>query len=399
MTDPALQALLDRHGLTPDRVAGLFEVAAERMRAEVAAVVAEHERGEAIPVLAFDDVAAGAVDAATVAAVRRRGCAVIRGTFDRDLAERWDADVARYLDQNGFESAYLERYPDAVARRIWGVYWSPAQVAARQHANMETTRSFLNSLWRHESDGRAWFDPNRDIGYPDRLRRRAPGSAATGLPPHSDAVSCRGWRVEENERVFREVLAGRFDAYDPWDAAHRTTLDPDPDAPSSVFRTFQGWTALSEMRPEDGVLRILPIPTASAYMLLRGIAGELGLLGDDPQPAPPKFRADDLLLPALVPIPAVEPGDTVWWHGDLVHSVDDAANETRWGNVMYIAATPSCPRNDAYRASMLERFESGLSPLDFPDEHFEAEFVGRPTVDDLDAVGRDHFGLPALADR
>ncbi len=176
MTDPALQALLDRHGLTPDRVAGLFEVAAERMRAEVAAVVAEHERGEAIPVLAFDDVAAGAVDAATVAAVRRRGCAVIRGTFDRDLAERWDADVARYLDQNGFESAYLERYPDAVARRIWGVYWSPAQVAARQHANMETTRSFLNSLWRHESDGRAWFDPNRDIGYPDRLRRRAPGS-------------------------------------------------------------------------------------------------------------------------------------------------------------------------------------------------------------------------------
>ena len=45
-----------------------------------------------------------------------------------------------------------------------------------------------------------------------------------------------------------------------------------------------------------------------------------------------------------------------------------------------------------------ERSAAGLSPLDFPDEHFEAEFEGRPTVADLDAVGRAHFGLPALAD-
>lgn len=396
MIDPALAALLDRHGLTHDRVAELFESAARRMRAEVADVVAETERGGAIPVVSFEEVAAGAVDDATVATVRRRGCLVVRGTFDRDLAERWDADIADYLERNRFEDAYLARYPDAATRRIWGVYWSPSQVAARQHADMETTRSFLNSLWRHESQGRSWFDPDRDIGYPDRLRRRAPGLAAKGLPPHSDAVSCRGWRVAENERVFREVLAGRFDAYDPWDAAHRTDADPDPDAPSSVFRTFQGWTALSEMRPEDGVLRILPIPAAAAYLLLRGIAGELGLLGGEPEPAPVKSRADDLLLPALTPIPTVEPGDTVWWHGDLIHSVDDAANRTRWGNVMYIAATPSCPRNDAYRSSMLARFEGGLSPLDFPDEHFEAEFEGRPTVADLDAVGREHFGLPAL---
>lgn len=397
MTDTALAALLDRHELTRDRVAEVFGVAAERMRSEVASVIAEHEQGGAIPVVSFDDIAGGAVDASAVDAIRRRGCAVIRGTFDRDLAEQWDADVARYLEQNRFEEVFLGRYPDADRVRIWGVYWSPSQVAARQHQNMETTRSFLNSLWRHESDGRAWFEPDLDIGYPDRLRRRAPGVAASGLPPHSDAVSCRGWRADENEHVFREVLAGNFDAYDPWDAAHRTTVDPDPDAPSSVFRTFQGWTALSEMRPADGVLHLLPIPRAAAYMLVRGIAGELGLLGE-PEPAPPKFRADDLLRPALVPIPAVEPGDTVWWHSDVIHSVADAVNEFRWGNVMYIAATPSCPRNDAYRSSMFERFELGMSPRDYPDEHFESDFVGRPTVDDLDAVGRAHFGLPALAD-
>ena len=46
---------------------------------------------------------------------------------------------------------------------------------------------------------------------------------------------------------------------------------------------------------------------------------------------------------------------------------------------------------------MLERFERGLSPIDFPDEQFEVDFRGRPVVDDLNAIGRAHFGLPALA--
>lgn len=397
MTDPDLAALLDRHGLTRDRVEELFGLASERMRTEVAAVVAEAGQGRAVPVVSHDEVAAGAVGAAAIADIRRRGCVVIRGTFDREQAEQWDADVAGYLDRNRFEDAYRECHPDRTGRRIWGIYWSPAQVAARQHSHMEATRRFLNSLWQHESEGRSWFDPDHDIGYADRLRRRAPGVAARGLPPHSDAVSCLGWRAAENELVFRDVLAGHFDAYDPWDAAYRTAAELDAGAPSWVFRTFQGWTALSEMRPDDGVLHVVPIPRAAAYMVLRGIAGELGLLGGAPEPAPQRFRADDLLLPALVPIPSVEPGDTVWWHGDVIHSVADAANETRWGNVMYIAATPSCPRNDAYRASMFERFERGLSPHDFPDEHFEADFVGRPTVDDLDATGRAHFGLPTLA--
>lgn len=393
MTDPALSALLARHGLTRDGVAELYAHAADRMRAEVAVVLAEAERGSVIPVVEFDDIIAGTAVEAIADAIRRRGCVVVRNTFDRELACAWDRSVADYLADNRFEERHRERYPDATQSRIWGVYWSPAQVAAREHPNMEATRAFLNSLWRSESLGRTWFEPARDIGYPDRLRRRAPGVAARGLPPHSDAVSSGGWRIEENEHVFRDVLAGDFDRYDPWDAAHRTTTDPESTAPASVFRTFQGWTALSEMRPDDGVLHLIPIPNAAAYMLVRGIADELGLVTGEPEPAPRRFRADDLVLPALVPIPTVEPGDTVWWHGDVIHSVADAANDTRWGNVMYIGAAPGCPRNDAYRASMLERFEGGLSPIDFPDEHFEADFTGRPTIADLGPVARQHFGL------
>ena len=94
-----------------------------------------------------------------------------------------------------------------------------------------------------------------------------------------------------------------------------------------------------------------------------------------------------------MPIPAVGPGDTVWWHGDLYHSVADAANDTRWGNVMYIGAAPRCPRNDLYRADMFDRFARGASPLDFPAEDFEVEFEGRATPDDLTPLGREQFGL------
>jgi hypothetical protein len=160
----------------------------------------------------------------------------------------------------------------------------------------------------------------------------------------------------------------------------------------SVFRTFQGWTALSEMRPEDGVLHVVPIPAAVGYRLLHGLAGELGLLGERVA-APRRDAGDELLARAFVPIPAVGPGDTVWWHGDLYHLVGEATSHARWGNVMYIGAAPRCERNDAYRTSMFDRFVSGRSPLDFPEDDFEVDFDRRATEDDLNETGRAQFGL------
>ena len=37
----------------------------------------------------------------------------------------------------------------------------------------------------------------------------------------------------------------------------------------SAFRTFQGWTALSDMDHDQGVLHTVPIPEAMAYLMLR----------------------------------------------------------------------------------------------------------------------------------
>jgi hypothetical protein len=345
------------------------------------------------PVVDMADVLAGTVSDNVCDDVRRAGCVVVRGTFERSQAEAWDAELAAYLDRNDFRQRLLARQPGAVDASILPVYWSRPQVLARQHARMGAVRRFLNGLWNAESDGVRWFDPDHDIGYPDRIRRRAPGSGARGLAAHVDSPSAGGWRYPENQRVFAPLLKGGLDAYDAFDAAHRTGPDVSSPVGSTAFRTFQGWTALSEMEPDDGVLHVVPIPVAVGYRLVHGLAGELGLLDAEAVPAPRRDSGDELVLRALVPIPAVAPGDTVWWHGDLFHSVGDATNDSRWGNVMYIGAAPRCERNEVYLESAFARFSVGVSPRDFPAEDFEVDFIGRATPDDLDHVGRAQFGL------
>jgi hypothetical protein len=387
--------LLDRLGITPADVGDLLGDLRDAMSARVEEVTSQHDAGdEVFPVVHFDDVKAAAVDPSLIDAIRRTGCVVVRGTFERGQAEGWNAELGAYLERNAFNDRLLAKDPGAsTASRIWPVYWSRPQVQARQHARMMTVRRFLNGLWTFDSHGERWFDPDTDIGYPDRIRRREPGAVAKGLASHADSPSVGGWRLAENQLVFAPLLTGGLEAHDACAAAHRTGRKVESPVGCTVFRTFQGWTALSEMHPHDGVLHVVPIPWAVGYRLVHGLAGELGLVGDEPVPAPRRDAGDELLERAMVPIPAVEPGDTVWWHGDLYHSVGPATNDSRWGNVMYIGAAPRCARNDAYVPSLYPRFLAGASPVDFPADDFEADFVGRATEHDLDAVGRAQFGL------
>jgi hypothetical protein len=60
---------------------------------------------------------------------------------------------------------------------------------------------------------------------------------------------------------------------------------------------------------------------------------------------------------------------------------------------MYIASVPSCAKNDAYLKRQLPSFLDGKSPPDFPADHFEVDFVGRATVDDLTPLGRSQIGM------
>src|SRR5688500_14643166 len=92
-------------------VAGAFRQAEDAMRAEVADIVARRADGAEIwPVVRFADVAAGTVPAEQIEAIRRRGCAVVKGTFPRARAEAWDRELVSYLERNDFAGTY--RYVD-----------------------------------------------------------------------------------------------------------------------------------------------------------------------------------------------------------------------------------------------------------------------------------------------
>ena len=98
-------------------------------------------------------------------------------------------------------------------------------------------------------------------------------------------------------------------------------------------------------------------------------------------------------LEGLVSIPEVQPGDTVWWHPDVLHAVEDADNGRGYSNVLYIAAAPSCGKNRAYLERQRPAFLAGESPPDFGAEHYEVGYQGRGALTDLSPLGRRQMGF------
>ncbi|WLE62049.1 DUF1479 domain-containing protein [Burkholderia plantarii] len=381
------------------------EAAMREMAREIAAL---RERGAAvIPEIRFEDIDAGRVEAGTIALVKQRGACVIRGVFAREQAERWDREIADYIARNDLDARLAHRAEDnyfgqlASSRpQIHGVYWSAPQVAARQSPALTRARVFLNRLWRATGEGgERHFDPERVPAYADRLRRRPPGSASLGLSAHCDGGSVERWIEANFRRVYRHVFAGNWRDYDPFDAAWRTEVEEIASpAVCSMFRTFQGWTALTPQGPGDGTLQLVPIANAMAYILLRALQDDVA--DDDLCGAMPgralSIRAEyhAPLFDALSSIPPMQPGDTVFWHGDVIHAVEDEHRGSGDSNVMYIASAPGCAKNDAYLRRQWPHFVDGRSPPDFPVDHFEADFIGRATADDLTPVGREQMGAP-----
>lgn len=396
----ALRARIAASGRTVEEV---FAAVAGRIEAEVAGIAAARERGEPVwPVLDYADIEAGTVPAGTRALLRRRGCLVVRGHFPRVQALAWDRGLVDYVESNRFFENYRGPGDDFFASvgskpEIYPVYWSPPQMQARQSDRIARVQAFLNGLWRHSSGGVQWFDPGRDSLYPDRIRRRPPGTDSAGLGPHLDPGSLDLWMTADYQKTFRHLFDGTAEQYDPWDAAYRTT---GPQYPSStmcsVFRTFQGWTALSDMAHDQGVLHAVPIPGAMAYLMLRPLLGDVP--ADDMcgvtigQTFPVSEKWHPVFSRALTGIPDVRAGDSVWWHCDMIHSVAPVRDQQGWGNVMYIPAAPWCPRNERYAPSVLEAFLTGSSPGDFPAEHYERNWPDRFQAGELNTTGRPGYG-------
>ncbi len=337
-------------------------------------------------------------------ALHRRGCLVVRGHFPREQALAWDAGIVEYVESNQFFENYRGPGDDFFGTvgskpEIYPIYWSPAQMQARQSERMAAVQAFLNAQWVSDSDGVQWFDPARDSLYPDRIRRRPPGVDSAGLGSHLDPGTLDLWMTTANQQAFRHLFDGTVEQYDPWDAAHRTRRPAVPGLDHVLgLSHLPGLDGPVRHGPRPGVLHTVPIPEAMGYLMLRPLLDDVA--DDDMcgvttgQVFPANERWHSLLLRAMAGIPDVRAGDSVWWHADMIHSVAPVQDQQGWGNVMYIPAAPWCPRNESYSEHVREAFLTGSSPSDFPEEHYEREWPNRFGADELNDTGRAGLGLP-----
>jgi len=370
--------------------------AVDKIAADVAA-----GRG-VVPELEYRDIQGNTVPEATRAWIRSCGCAVVRGVIPRDVASEWFGQVSEYLETNQYEQREVEKRSmdkyfsglKAGQPQVFNVYWSKPQVAARQHPSLAETRAFLDRLWKYEGV----FNPDRQCTYADRVRRRQPGDKTLGLSPHMDAGTVERWIDPGYQQVYENVFAGDWRGYDPFDGTHRlkTQEIPSP-AVCSMFRTYQGWTALTRQGPNDGTLRLIPIAEGIAYVLLRALQDDVpegDLCGAAPGRAlgvSPQWHAD--LIPGLVSIPEVTPGDTLFWHTDICHAVADEHKGSEYASVIYIGSAPDCAKNRAYLPKQREAFLQGRSAPDFAAMDLEVDFEGRATEKDLTELGRAQMGF------
>jgi len=338
--------------------------------------------------------------------LKKRGCVIIRDVFDDTLMHQMNKDLESYIEENNYyedqkKKADIDKYFSDLQSgkpQIFGLYWSKTQVNIRQSNELDIVKKWLNKLWINEHDGETIFDPNHELVYADRVRRREPGDKTLGLSPHCDAGSVERWVDKGYQGVYEKIFSDNFSEYDPFNSAYRnTTQEIESPAVSHVFRTFQGWVALTEQGPGDGTLQLIPLAKSMAFILTRALLDDVDendLCGSKPARAlSVNSKYHSLLLRGLVSIPKMNAGDTVWWHPDVVHGVEDHHTGKGYSNVAYVGSTPHCKKNLAYAKKQSIKFLEGKSPPDFAPEDYEVNYKNRADISDLTPLGKKQLAL------
>jgi len=100
---------------------------------------------------------------------------------------------------------------------------------------------------------------------------------------------------------------------------------------------------------------------------------------------------------AMISVPKVNPGDMVFWHCDVIHSVETEHQGLGDSSVMYIPAAPLTPQNLEYIKRQRGAFLRGLAAPDFegdPEtEGGESNCVKRGVITNIHAAGLQAMGL------
>ena len=341
-----------------------------------------------------------------VESIKKRGCVIIRDVFENLTIERLNNDLEKYIEENNYyddqkKKSGLDKYFSDLKSskpQIMGLYWSKAQMEIRHSENMLKVKKWLNNLWIYKNDEYEVFDPSKELSYADRVRRREPGDNTLGLSPHCDAGSVERWSDDYYQKIYKDIFSDNFLKFNPFDAKYRDkTTEFESPAVAHVFRTFQGWTALTEQGPNDGTLQLIPIAKAMAYILTRALLDDVPkdeLCGSKLGKALSVNKEyHSLLLEGLISIPNMKPGDTVWWHPDVVHAVEDKHLGKNYSNVVYVGSTPYCKKNLDYVRKQAKKFLKGESPPDFAAEDFEINYKGRIKIENLTPLAKKQLAI------
>ncbi|KAI0629478.1 DUF1479-domain-containing protein [Trametes polyzona] len=375
----------------------------------------EQHGAEMILQVPYSDIEKG-LSKAQVDRLKKTGVVIVKGGVPKEEALAWKQSLKDYIAANKDKVTGSPPPPETVV--FYELYNAKAQILARTHPALIATQKYLLSLW-HTSNPNSPISVRTPISYFDRLRIRPPGPSVFTLGPHIDGGSIERWEDPAFRACFRRILEGgeAWREHDPFDISPRLDANQDLyNAPNqcSIFRPWQGWTALSNTGPGEGTLRVLPmLSLATAYLILRPFFRlRSGLASDAATPADIPLDADAWVLdlddptfpgstpgktqavtPAthphlrieqtIVSIPRVEPGDQVYWHTDVIHAVEREHNGPGDSSVLYIPAVPLTERNAAYLRDQRETFLRGLPSPDFPSGEGESRFVGRGRLEDI----------------
>tara|TARA_B100000131_G_scaffold318259_1_gene361789 strand:- start:177 stop:1415 length:1239 start_codon:yes stop_codon:yes gene_type:complete len=342
----------------------------------------------------------------TIENIHKRGCVIIRDVFEDARIKKLNNELEAYIEENGYyndqkQKADLDKYFSdlkSAKPQIFGLYWSKTQIEIRHSEEMAKVQRWLNNLWIYKNEEYKVFDPNKELSYADRIRRREPGDDTLGLSPHCDAGSVERWTDKNYQKIYQEIFADNFEKYDPFNAKFRDRIiEFESPAVAHVFRTFQGWTALTEQGPNDGTLQLIPIAKGMAYVLTRALQNDVPeseLCGSKPGRALSVNKDyHSLLLKGLISIPKMKPGDTIWWHPDIIHAVEEKHLGKKFSNVVYVGATPYCKKNLDYTIKQSKKFLEGKSPPDFAAEDYEIDYKGRVKLEDLNSLAKKQLAL------